>query len=59
MCQEELLKHSLIEIGIVGKFVQLIIGSFFILIIAMIIHGIWNSVGNFVDGMRNTDRRDI
>jgi hypothetical protein len=59
MCQEELLKHSFIEIGIVGKFVQLIIGSFFILIIAMIIHGIWNSVGNFVDGMRNTDRRDI
>ncbi len=47
------------EIGIIGKFIQLIIASIFFLILAGIIIGIWNSLGDFTDGLLNRNRRDI
>jgi hypothetical protein len=47
------------KIGIAGKFIQLIVASIFFLILAGIIIGIWNSIGDFADGLLNRNRRDI
>lgn len=47
------------KIGIIGKFVQLIIASIFFLILVGIIIGIWNSIENSDGGLFNSNRRDI